>query len=537
MIRWQKRWASRVPLLTNIRKMDERDPIRSSIKTVEWLSGPPVPTFLNAIAIGTLTDVIKSFEKVKDAQALEQVSYEKYIKCLERLASSLNTLNPVLARQLALNIRSHLLEKGTLTPTLDALVIECLQGETLLDRAVQLAHDFLDYHTEKAPDQILPIYTSLLKLYLKLGYEKDAQAIFNLIQEKNWVDQNVLQVWGDHLAEQGHLQDLLALDKLHSTSLSLLKYYAGQGDLIMARKYFNLIPSQQKPQGYAGLIMACAQRGLPGEAVKIYQQMRLERLTTTHDALENMIQTFLFAKDTRGCIKWFYKLENKVGFIPSAKMYGGLIAGYLASQDAVSAWKVVKKYANDFKSIHAGGNVDSAIVLPLLNDLKGKHMDYLGDRLKAAKLNKTTRNAVLSKMIYQAAITNDKKDASLAIELYKEYEKGSLNDVSPTLLATVGAIQAHGTLGNVDAAQKLFDGIIEEAFDHESTLFATLAQALAKNNAVKALEELYERSTPQSRSLALYESLLQVDSVKGQEVKQSGLKPLYAFVKSRALFE
>jgi pentatricopeptide repeat protein len=262
--------------------------------------------------------------------------------------------------------------------------------------------------------------------------------------------------------------------------LALAQGFAVLGDIVQTKKYVGLLPQERDVQqrGLKYLVQCFAERGLQSDAIQAYREYRRNGFPTSSFLYEQMIKASISTLDTKGVLKFFHKSN---GF-KSMGMYTQLVKGLLAANSSVTAWKTVREALvehtdrNRTRRVH----VPAELAHALIGDIKGKHIDYLKDRIRLVNLPLEHTTQLLSKMIYYAP-------TDLAQILYSQFGKGICERTDTPVHATLNYMNVLAEGNESKMVQELFDQVIDISFSREIDLYTVLLKSKQSPEEIKAV--------------------------------------------------
>ena len=516
--------------------------------------------FMNALEIGSPLDIYKTYTIVqKNGQAaINRIPEKSFIDLLQRCAKGhFGFLKGFTLFKFASQVRADYMarqvdgEVFSASPDIDAMVVECasfIPAESL-DRVVQFVAS--NHPISSSTAKLHPgLYASLIKVLGMGGRIEAAEELYFKLASMQGVDLSLpslalckIYCNAGQMSKAEELYNGLKENGIsfHTPSycVALIRGWAKVGDLQQTRKYFNQFTLKDEQHlrtiAFAALIQCYAVRGLPGDAGFAYKDLRDQGLPASPSIFESMIRSFIPIKDITGANRWFQKIMGAKLLRPSMGMYEALTRAQLAGGESLVAWKTFAKSLTAFKYIRSKSSrvhISFSMAETLVEDVRGKHIDYLRDHMRLAFVPVAHRGEVLAKFMY-AALNHSSApaDAKLALSFYNEfYEKdGCASEAGITIMAHINAIKAHGMDGNLKAAQKVFDSIIDTSFDREVEAYNVLIQAYARAgdfvNAEKYLAEFKGHGL--KPTVATYESMLLIASAQTDQLeKQKEIKRL-----------
>ncbi|KAJ3360735.1 hypothetical protein HDU91_004376, partial [Kappamyces sp. JEL0680] len=277
-----------------------------------------------------------------------------------------------------------------------------------------------------------------------------------------------------------------------SFHMALLQGYSKVGDVTQSRKHFGSFSSSPKhlrQLAFGHMMNAFAQKGLPGDAGLLYKQLLEQGLAASPRVFEGMVRSCIPSKDATLAANYFSKVSGNRLVKPSMGMYDALLQVQLAAGENLVAWKTLVASLAAFKANRTRSSrvhVPIGMARALAKDLKGKHIDYLRDRMRLSFVPLAHRGQVVAKLMYAALYPGpgEEPDAGLALALYNEIfdESGCASSSGIPTMAHINAIVAHGLQGTPDKALEIFQSMIDTSFDRELDAYNALLGALARAN-------------------------------------------------------
>jgi pentatricopeptide repeat protein len=209
-----------------------------------------------------------------------------------------------------------------------------------------------------------------------------------------------------------------------------------------------------------------------------------------------MIRSCLATKNLAAASKWFHKIKG-ASKNPSIGMVTALMNVQLKAGEPLVAYKTIADGLDVFKKRSGSTRVQfsSEMAQILAEDLKGKHIDYLRDNLRLSFLPMRYRAELVGKIMTACLQPQFQEEPlpDLVISLYKEFqvEKGCVNDIAPSHIAHISAIEAFGIKGMVDSAEKIFKENIDTSFAREKDYYNALIKAYSRNGKRREASHLY----------------------------------------------
>lgn len=320
----------------------------------------------------------------------------------------------------------------------------------------------------------------------------------------------------------------------------LIRGYALVGDLQNTRKYFSYFspsdPIFYRVIAHSALIRCYSEKGLPGDAGMAYKTMRDEGLAASPQVYESLIRVCIMDGDIASANRWYRKAVGVATFRPSMGMFTALIETNLKAGESLVAWRCVTASMAAFKKARSKSSrvyIPFAMTQVLAADLRGKHIDYLRDRIRLAFVPMVHRGGLIAKMMHSALYPSDSNgDVELALKLYGEYvaDEGCVKEAEIPVMAHINAIKAYGMKGSIKEAVTIFNEMIDTDFVREGDAYNALLGAYASCNDKKGLMKLYQEMKGQGlkASVSTYEALLAGGGIEqsvevAKEIDEAGI--------------
>jgi pentatricopeptide repeat protein len=198
--------------------------------------------------------------------------------------------------------------------------------------------------------------------------------------------------------------------------------------------------------------------------------------------------------------KYFHKINDNRLLKPSMGMFDALVQVQLAAGDSIVAWKTLAESLKTFKTIRSRStriHVPIGMARALVSDLKGKHIDYLRDRMRVAFIPLAHRGEILARLMYAAlnsGVETESGDLDLSVALYQEYfeENGCGSASGIPMMAHINAIKAYGKQGNIEKAHEIFKSCIDDSFERELDVYIALLEVLAYAGKVDLFHQTFQ---------------------------------------------
>ena len=503
--------------------------------------------FTNALEIASPIDIYKTYLIAqKNGQAtLDKIPEKSFIDLLERCAKGhFGFLKGYTLFKFATQVRSDYLARGiSSSPLIDSLVIECASfiPADSLDSVVRFVAAS-NPAASNDPTKIA-IYNSLIKvfgasgrieaaekLYLKLALANLDLTLPSLALCKVYCQEGLMEK-----AEElfyGLEKNGIPISNKSSYLVALIRGWAKLGNIQQTRKYFNQFGLKDELHlrtiAFAALIQCYANCGLPGDAGFAYKDLRNQGLAASPSIFESMIRSFIPGKDITGANRWFQKILGAKLLRPSMGMFEALMRAQMAGGENLVAWKTFAKSLSAFKYIRSKSSrvhISFSMAEALVDNIRGKHIDYLRDHMRLAFVPVAHRGEVLAKLMYVSLNhSTAAPDSKLALTIYNEFhdKNGCANEAGITIMGHINAMRAYGMEGDVKSTQKIFDSIIDTSFDREVESYNVLIEAYVragdKESAQKYLSEF--KSHGLEPTVSTFESMIALVQEDKEEVKR-----------------
>ncbi|KAI8900420.1 hypothetical protein BC833DRAFT_618551 [Globomyces pollinis-pini] len=529
---------TRLATETNINLINDPSPITHIQSEKDWLAGNPLYTLENSLQLDKTRESLSAYRQIRanGNEMVNQIDSKFFLLLLSKMAQGhCGFLSGASLFKEAIAIREDYL-KTNRPPNveMDALVIKCARFNSLeyVANVFDLVNNML---TGKSPTECLPILNALLELITQYQAPDVAKELFDYMASIKFDHKESFLLLLKAYSHSNRVQEAESLyNRLidggfrvdHNYHLALLEGFASNGDIVKSTKYFDKIlssdPVNVQVAAFAAMIKSYASRGLPGDAERLYREMRRKELSATASVYEGLIAAQFLGKDLTKATRWFYKKENVQSFHPSMGMYGELIKIQLHASEPLKAWKTLKESIDSFRKLKSHGSkfyVPSQISRPLVTDLKDKHIDYLRDHLTFADIPTKYRGVILGKLM-STAVEREDKDAKMTLELYNEFTdaNGCAFGEQVPLSAHWSAMIAHAVNKNIDGSKEIYDAIIGTSVSGETDTMIKLVQCYSLVGKKVEAFELYEnmKSNGLKPTVNVFESLLSISTPEEQ---------------------
>ncbi|KAH6579271.1 hypothetical protein BASA61_010354 [Batrachochytrium salamandrivorans] len=491
----------------------------------------------NSLKAGTDAQLISAYDAVRQlgADALSKISHRVYLAILERVVMTqtsgafFGNVPGTLLADIAFRIRQDYLKSGHQSQIeMDLLVLHAARyaAATDLDKSILICRRVIDDYIlgKKAEspanladktgsasadpslvetnvpvtavlnadicNELVAVFAmakqpeickKLIARMLSVGIQPQIATFCQLLIAYCTIgDMDTAESLSDQIFEHG--------DPIHAKIVreQLLAGFSKAGNITKTQKYFDQISQSIQPHTtstYNSRMRVYCERGLPGDAFRIYREMRRDHIEANSETFTNLINVYGRAKNITAASRLYYKMEGVLGFKPSPEMQTAVLEAYLTAGDSLLAWRMVRhivsphghvaksqKLPNPDRDAKISGGpkllLPTGMFSALAKDLSGKHIDYLRNRVDLSKIPIRARGAVLAKLMQAALVTDHHgpRDAKLVMALYSEFteEKGCCVLSSPPPLAHVCAIEALGVLGQTEEAIQLFETTLDD---------------------------------------------------------------------------
>lgn len=480
----------------------------------KWIDGSTVFGFENSLRIGTPRQIYNSYIGLQDDQ-LALVKKSDLVDFLWKMsAGHFGHVSGSKLVEMAQKCRKTWVATNEPCPEIDSLVLKSFRytHSNRIPDAIFLANGFVSGRDEPHNGMVM---NSLLSILGSLGRPEAAKELYSRMKTKGLLNEDTQLALLEIYSSTGNLAIAQTLfDQMTSQNekaiLALMSGYAAAGQMTMVSKFVNMVPKDASKivlsRAKTCLIQAYAERGLPGDALATYREMRDQGLTVDPKGYQFMIMSHLAQQNIRGALKWFYKKENVPGWKPSVGMYAALVKVYLSAGDSIAAWKTVKEALGSKPRVH----VPSDLVRDLCLDLKGKPIDYLRDRIQLAGFSDRMKSAVFQKLM-QVAV--EEKQPDLCVALYSEYHLtgGVAQDLFVPFRSHLSAMKAHGILGDMKSSESVFKVIMDEPQPPEADALDHLLDGYSLAKDKKKVQSIYSMINEKGMArVSSFESVLRV---------------------------
>ncbi|KAH6570628.1 hypothetical protein BASA60_007608 [Batrachochytrium salamandrivorans] len=442
----------------------------------------------NSLKAGTDAQLISAYDAVRQlgADALSKISHRVYLAILERVVMT-QTSGAFFGNVPRRVIDDYILGKKAESPVnladkTGSASADPSLAETNVPVTAVLNADICNelvavFAMAKQPE----ICKKLIARMLSVGIQPQIATFCQLLIAYCTIgDMDTAESLSDQIFEHG--------DPIHAKIVreQLLAGFSKAGNITKTQKYFDQISQSIQPHTtstYNSRMRVYCERGLPGDAFRIYREMRRDHIEANSETFTNLINVYGRAKNITAASRLYYKMEGVLGFKPSPEMQTAVLEAYLTAGDSLLAWRMVRhivsphghvaksqKLPNPDRDAKISGGpkllLPTGMFSALAKDLSGKHIDYLRNRVDLSKIPIRARGAVLAKLMQAALVTDHHgpRDAKLVMALYSEFteEKGCCVLSSPPPLAHVCAIEALGVLGQTEEAIQLFETTLDD---------------------------------------------------------------------------
>lgn len=171
-------------------------------------------------------------------------------------------------------------------------------------------------------------WTAMIVGYVQNGYYNDGMELFRLMiregpKPNNYTLAAMLSI-SSSLAFLNHGKQIhaVAMKSLEASSVSvsnaLITMYAKAGNVICAKKLFNLIHWKRDPVSWTSMIIALAQHGFADEAIQLFEDMLGSSIKPDHITYVGVLSACIHVGLVEEGRRYFKMMQNVHGIVPTS---------------------------------------------------------------------------------------------------------------------------------------------------------------------------------------------------------------------------